>query len=78
MKAVRDVLGLIGNTPLLKLRRVTEGIDTDVYVKCEHLNPSGSIKDRMALRMVEEAEKEGRLRPGGSIIEQTSGNTGPA
>lgn len=78
MKAVRDVLGLIGNTPLLKLRRVTEGIDADVYVKCEHLNPSGSIKDRMALRMVEEAEKEGRLRPGGSIIEQTSGNTGPA
>jgi cysteine synthase A len=78
MKVVRDALGLIGNTPLLKLGRVTEGLDVSVYVKCEHLNPSGSIKDRMALRMVEEAEKEGRLRPGGTIIEQTSGNTGPA
>ena len=78
MKVVGDALGLIGNTPILKLGRVTEGLDVSVYVKCEHLNPSGSIKDRMALRMVEEAEKEGRLRPGGTIIEQTSGNTGPA
>lgn len=73
-----SILESIGNTPLLKLRRVTKGLDAEVYVKCEHLNPSGSIKDRMALRMVEEAMKDGSLRPGGTIIEWTSGNTGPA
>ena len=78
MCAAVDALGLIGNTPLLRLERVTKGLDVNVYVKCEHLNPSGSIKDRMALRMVIEAEKTGRLRPGSIIIEQTSGNTGPA
>ncbi len=78
MKVAKDILGLIGNTPLLKLRRVTRGLDVNVYVKCEYLNPSGSIKDRMALRMVEEAEKEGRLGPGGTMIEMTSGNTGSA
>jgi cysteine synthase A len=78
MCAAVDALGLIGNTPLLKLERVTKGLDVNVYVKCEHLNPSGSIKDRMALRMVTQAEKIGRLVPGSIIIEQTSGNTGPA
>lgn len=78
MKVVKDVLGLIGNTPLLKLRRATEGLDVNIYVKCEYLNPSGSIKDRMALRMVEEAEKDGDLSLGGTIIEMTSGNTGAA
>lgn len=78
MKVVKDVLGLIGNTPLLKLRRATEGLDVNIYVKCEYLNPSGSIKDRMALRMVEEAEKDGDLSLGGTIIEMTSGNTGVA
>lgn len=78
MRVVGDPLALIGNTPLIKLRRVTAGIDANVYVKCEYLNPSGSIKDRMALRMVEEAERAGRLRVGGTIIDQTSGNTGPA
>jgi len=78
MRVMRGVLGLIGNTPLLKLEKVTKGLGVDVYVKCEYLNPSGSIKDRMALRMVEEAEKEGRLKAGGTVIEQTSGNTGPA
>jgi len=78
MKAAGGVLGLIGNTPLLKLDRMTKGLGVNVYVKCEHLNPSGSIKDRIALRMVEEAEKKGKLVRGGIIIEQTSGNTGPA
>lgn len=78
MKITGDILELIGNTPLLKLRRVTAGLDVNVYVKCEYLNPSGSIKDRMALRMIEEAERKGALRRGGTIIEQTSGNTGPA
>lgn len=52
-----DILGQIGNTPLLKLTRVTESQDVDIFVKCEFLNPGGSIKDRMALRMIEEAEK---------------------
>lgn len=73
-----DILRLIGNTPLARLSKVTKGLDGDVYVKCEYLNPSGSIKDRIALRMITEAEKEGRLRPGGTVLEQTTGNTGPA
>jgi len=78
LKVARNALELIGDTPLLKLERVTKGLDASIYVKCEHLNPSGSIKDRMALRMIEAAEKEGKLKPGGIIIEWTSGNTGPA
>jgi len=78
MKVMSNALGLIGDTPLLKLGRITKGLGVNIYVKCEHLNPSGSIKDRMALRMVEEAENGRRLKPGGTIIEQTSGNTGPA
>jgi cysteine synthase len=73
-----NILDQIGQTPALKLRRVIENPDVDIYVKCEYLNPSGSIKDRMALRMVEEAEKSGKLKPGGTIIEQSTGNTGPA
>ena len=73
-----DILDQIGRTPLLKLRKVIENPDVDIYVKCEYLNPSGSIKDRMALRMVEEAEKSGKLMPGGTIVEQSTGNTGPA
>lgn len=73
-----NILGQIGNTPLLKLRKVTEGLDVDVFVKCEFLNPGGSIKDRMALGMIEEAEKSGKLKPGGTIVDQSTGNTGPA
>jgi len=73
-----NVLGQIGNTPLLKLTRVIESSDVDIYVKCEFLNPGGSIKDRMALRMIEEAEQSGELKPGGTIVEQSTGNTGPA
>lgn len=78
LKIIESTLSLIGNTPLMKLTKVTRGIDANVLVKCEYLNPSGSIKDRMALRMIEEAEREGRLRKGGTVIDQTSGNTGPA
>lgn len=74
----KNVLGEIGNTPLLKLEKVTRGIDANVWVKPEFLNPSGSIKDRAALKMVEEAERSGKLRPGGTIIDSTSGNFGPA
>ncbi len=72
------ILDHIGNTPALKLKKVIENPEVDIFVKCEFLNPSGSIKDRMALRMVEEAEKSGKLKPGGTIIEQSTGNTGPA
>ena len=73
-----NILGQIGNTPLLKLRCVNETPDVDIYVKCEYLNPGGSIKDRMALSMIEAAEKSGQLKPGGTIVDQSTGNTGPA
>jgi len=73
-----NILGQIGNTPLLKLRKVTEGLDVDVFVKCEFLNPGGSIKDRMALGMIEAAEQSEELKPGGMIVDQSTGNTGPA
>jgi len=78
MKIVNSILECIGNTPLLRLNKVTKGLKANVLAKCEYLNPSGSIKDRIALRMVEEAEKEGKLKKGGTIVEFTSGNTGPA
>ncbi|MGM7671390.1 cystathionine beta-synthase [Microbacterium sp. A93] len=71
-----NVLGLIGNTPLVKLNRVTEGIKATVLVKPEYLNPGGSVKDRIALKMIENAEAEGKLAPGGTVVEPTSGNTG--
>lgn len=73
-----SILDQIGNTPLLKLKKVTDGLEADIFVKCEFMNPGGSIKDRMALRMIEEAEKSGRLKPGGTIVDQSTGNTGPA
>lgn len=73
-----NILDEIGNTPLVKLHKINEVPDVDIYVKCEYMNPGGSIKDRMALRMIEEAEKEGKLKPGGTIIDQSTGNTGPA
>lgn len=72
------ILDQIGNTPLLKLNRVIESPDVDIYVKCEFMNPGGSIKDRMALCMVEAAEESGKLKPGGTIVDQSTGNTGPA
>jgi cysteine synthase A len=72
------ILNDIGNTPLLKLNHVTDSLGVDIYVKCEFTNPGGSIKDRMALCMIEEAEKRGELRPGGTIVDQSTGNTGPA
>jgi len=71
-----DVLGTIGHTPLVRLNRVVKGVPAAVYAKVETFNPGHSIKDRMALRMVEDAERKGLLKPGGTIIEGTSGNTG--
>src|SRR5712664_4148384 len=70
------ILHSIGKTPLVRLRRVTEGLQASVYVKVEAQNPGGSIKDRVAQAMIGEAERRGLLRPGGTIIEATAGNTG--
>ena len=72
------ILDHIGNTPLLRLNHVTESLGVDIFVKCEFTNPGGSIKDRIALCMIEEAEKRGELKPGGTIVDQSTGNTGPA
>jgi cystathionine beta-synthase len=71
-----SVIELIGNTPLVRLHRVTEGGGAPVYAKVEYFNPGGSVKDRIALRMVDAAERDGLLKPGGTIVEPTSGNTG--
>ena len=76
MQYYDNVVELIGNTPLVRLRNVTEGIQATVLAKVEYVNPGGSVKDRIALRMVEDAEKAGVLKPGGTIVEPTSGNTG--
>jgi cystathionine beta-synthase len=70
------LVDLVGNTPLVKLRSVTEGIAATVLAKVEYFNPGGSVKDRIALRMIEAAERSGELKPGGTIVEPTSGNTG--
>ncbi len=78
MPVAPDITRLIGHTPLVRLNRLTEGLDATVLVKLEYFNPSGSVKDRAALAMVEAAEKDGRLAPGGLIVEPTSGNTGIA
>ena len=72
---VGSVLELIGETPLVRLRRIPEE-RTCVWAKCEHLSPGGSVKDRICLAMIERAEREGRLRPGDTVVEPTSGNTG--
>src|SRR5436305_1180104 len=71
-----SVVELIGNTPLVRLRGVAAGIEATVLAKVEYFNPGGSVKDRIAVRMVEEAEKAGLLAAGGTIVEPTSGNTG--
>src|SRR6188508_2665056 len=76
MKYAEHIVDLVGDTPLVKLSAVTEGIQATVLAKVEYLNPGGSVKDRIAVRMVEDAEKSGLLRTGGTIVEPTSGNTG--
>ena len=72
----RGLLGLVGDTPLLELERISEPGRARIWVKLEFLNPSGSVKDRIALAMLEAAERAGLLRPGGTVVEPTSGNTG--
>ena len=71
-----SVLDLVGNTPLVKLRRISEDLPCSVVAKIEAVNPGGSSKDRPAIAMIDEAEKAGLLKPGGTIVEPTSGNTG--
>ncbi|MDE3113340.1 MAG: cystathionine beta-synthase [Chloroflexota bacterium] len=76
MKVAENVLALVGNTPMVRLSRIAKGLRPTVLGKLEHLNPGGSVKDRIGLLMIEDAEKRGLLRPGGTIVEPTSGNTG--
>jgi len=76
MEYAQNILGTIGNTPLVKLNKIVEDIDALVLAKVETFNPGNSVKDRMALKMIEDAEANGNLKPGGTIIEGTSGNTG--
>ena len=76
MQIYDSVTDLIGNTPLVRLHRVSEGIGAQVVAKVEYVNPGGSVKDRIALRMIDDAEAAGLLKPGGTIVEPTSGNTG--
>ncbi len=76
MNVHSTVLSAIGHTPLIRLNKMVGPNDATVYAKCEWMNPGGSIKDRMALHIIEKAEREGKLKPGGTIVENTSGNTG--
>nr|WP_322625742.1 pyridoxal-phosphate dependent enzyme [uncultured Flavobacterium sp.] len=76
MKYSKNILGTIGNTPLVQINKLAKGIDALVLAKIETFNPGNSVKDRMAIKMIEDAEADGRLKPGGTIIEGTSGNTG--
>ena len=73
---VRDILGHVGRTPLVPLRRIGAGLPVPVLVKCEHMNPGGSVKDRIALAIIDDAEARGLLRPGATLVEATAGNTG--
>jgi cysteine synthase B len=71
-----DILGLIGNTPLVKINKINPNPKVNIYAKLEGQNPTGSVKDRIALQMIEDLEREGKLKPDNVIIEPTSGNTG--
>src|SRR5580692_733017 len=73
--ALSDITKAVGHTPIVRLNRVTEGLESEIFVKCEFLNPGGSHKDRVAINMIKDAEASG-LKPGGYIVEATSGNTG--
>jgi cystathionine beta-synthase len=75
-KPYDDVLAMVGNTPMIRLNKVTEGVRTPIYAKVEFFNPGGSLKDRIGAAIIEDAERSGDLKPGGVIVEGTSGNTG--
>src|ERR1044071_108832 len=76
MQYEENILGLVGKTPLVKLNKLTKGIKATVLAKIESLNPGGSVKDRIGISMIDAAERDGRLQPGGTVVEATSGNTG--
>src|SRR2546430_14441578 len=76
MQVLDSFLDAMGDTPLVRLHAVTRGLRPTVLAKLEMLNPGGSVKDRIGIRMIEAAEREGELRPGGTIVEPTSGDTG--
>src|SRR5256714_12799746 len=76
MPVFQNILQAIGNTPLVRLNKVASPDDAAVYAKCEFMNPGGAIKDRMALYILDKAEQEGRIRRGGTIVENTPGQTG--
>src|SRR5262249_36271297 len=75
-RAMQDLLESVGRTPLVPLRRLAVGLPVPVLAKCEHMNPGGSVKDRIAVAIVDDAEERGLLRPGSTLIEATAGNTG--
>src|SRR6187551_1819775 len=76
MQVYESMVDLVGDTPLVRLNSVTRDVPATVLAKVEYLNPGGSVKDRIAVRMIEAAEASGELKPGGTIVEPTSGNTG--
>src|SRR5207248_9333947 len=76
LRVAENITELVGETPMLHLRRMAPPGGADIYAKLEYLNPGGSVKDRAAIGMISRAEREGRLRPGSTIIEATAGNTG--
>src|SRR5216683_251294 len=75
-RVAENITELVGQTPMLHLRRIAPDGAADIFAKLEYLNPGGSVKDRAAIGMIERAEEEGRLKPGGTIVEATAGNTG--
>jgi cysteine synthase len=78
MKLYDNITQVVGNTPLVKINRILDGVKAEVYAKLEFYNPSSTVKDRIGIAMIDDAEKSGRLKPGGTIVEATSGNTGVA
>ncbi len=78
MKVYDNITQVVGNTPLVRLNKITDGAEATVYAKLEFYNPSSTVKDRIGIAMIDDAEKSGKLKPGGSIVEATSGNTGVA
>ena len=76
LRVYDNILGAIGKTPLVRLNRIGRGLPCPLYAKLEYMNPGGSVKDRIGPTMIAEAEKSGRLKPGGTVVESTSGNTG--
>src|SRR5699024_12227036 len=76
VKVAKDIVSLIGETPVVQLRRSVEEDSADIYLKLEFFNPGSSVKDRIAMAMIDRAEKEGKIKPGDTILEPTSGNTG--